>query len=103
MQSEFADLRRCIFATKEELRRFRQVIVNVVLATDIFDKVCTDGWGALSSGLDILAPVRELCGLISSLLSVLWRASLQTGAQRLAQSPLEQGILPGNGGHFKDF
>jgi hypothetical protein len=31
-----------LFATKAELLRFRQVIVNVVLATDIFDKELND-------------------------------------------------------------
>jgi len=38
MMEQFKDLRKCIFETKEELLRFRQLLVNVVLATDIFDK-----------------------------------------------------------------
>ena len=38
MSNEFSDLRACMFATQAELDRFRQVVVNVVLATDIFDK-----------------------------------------------------------------
>ena len=38
MEEEFAPLRRCLFATQSELMRFRQLIVNVVLATDIMDK-----------------------------------------------------------------
>ena len=33
MRDEFEDLRRTIYATKEELLRFRQLIVNAVLAT----------------------------------------------------------------------
>ena len=37
MDDKFQDLRNCIFASDRELHRFRQVIVNVVLATDIFD------------------------------------------------------------------
>ncbi|CAB9526583.1 Receptor-type guanylate cyclase gcy [Seminavis robusta] len=38
MDDKYEALRRCLFATHTELRRFRQVLVNVVLATDIFDK-----------------------------------------------------------------
>ena len=38
MEDRFTELRRCIFGTKAELLRFRQIIVNIVLATDIFDK-----------------------------------------------------------------
>ena len=37
MDPKFADLRDCICATDSEYRRFRQLVVNVVLATDIFD------------------------------------------------------------------
>ena len=37
MQDKFIKLRNCLFTTEAELKRFRQVIVNVVLATDIFD------------------------------------------------------------------
>jgi hypothetical protein len=38
MSDEYDELRCCLFATKEEMMRFRQAIVNVVLATDIFDQ-----------------------------------------------------------------
>eukprot|EP00980_Cylindrotheca_fusiformis_P015220 scaffold4224_cov85-Cylindrotheca_fusiformis.AAC.2 len=38
MGDEFAELRACIYQTEEELRRFRQLVVNTVLATDIADK-----------------------------------------------------------------
>ena len=38
MEPEFRDLRACIFSTEEELTRFRQVVVNTVMATDIVDK-----------------------------------------------------------------
>ena len=38
MLPEYCDLRNCIYTNKEELQRFRQTLVNVVLATDIFDK-----------------------------------------------------------------
>ena len=38
MQDCYRELRRYIFGTKSELLRFRRIIVNVVLATDIFDR-----------------------------------------------------------------
>jgi hypothetical protein len=38
MSEPFDELRSCLFADQAEILRFRQVIVNVVLATDIFDK-----------------------------------------------------------------
>ncbi|CAB9529947.1 Receptor-type guanylate cyclase gcy [Seminavis robusta] len=38
MSDDYKDLRACIYSSDDELKRFRQVVVNVVLATDIFDK-----------------------------------------------------------------
>jgi class 3 adenylate cyclase len=38
MQPEYADLRRAIYVNEGEFRRFRQLLVNLVLATDIMDK-----------------------------------------------------------------
>lgn len=38
MKPDFALLRRAMFTDRKEMLRFRQVIVNIVLATDIFDK-----------------------------------------------------------------
>lgn len=38
MGSEYAGLRSCIYSNEEELQRFRQLIVNTVMATDIADK-----------------------------------------------------------------
>lgn len=38
-EGRFEALRNCLFTTEAEMKRFRQVLVNVVLATDIFDKV----------------------------------------------------------------
>lgn len=38
MESRFGELRRCIFSTADERARFRQLIVNAVIATDIADK-----------------------------------------------------------------
>ncbi|CAJ1960174.1 unnamed protein product [Cylindrotheca closterium] len=38
MQKEYATLRACIYHSEEELKRFRQLVVNTVLATDIVDK-----------------------------------------------------------------
>jgi class 3 adenylate cyclase len=38
MNEEYTELRRCIYNTESELNRFRQLIVNAVMATDIMDK-----------------------------------------------------------------
>eukprot|EP00980_Cylindrotheca_fusiformis_P010892 scaffold2482_cov116-Cylindrotheca_fusiformis.AAC.2 len=38
MEDGYADLRACIYQTEEDLRRFRQLVVNTVMATDIVDK-----------------------------------------------------------------
>jgi hypothetical protein len=38
MDPKFESLRACIYGNEPEFRRFRQLVVNVVLATDIFDK-----------------------------------------------------------------
>lgn len=38
MQDNFATLRAYIFESQDELMRFRALVVNIVLATDIFDK-----------------------------------------------------------------
>eukprot|EP00980_Cylindrotheca_fusiformis_P002340 scaffold543_cov119-Cylindrotheca_fusiformis.AAC.7 len=38
LSDEYAALRACICETEDELRRFRQLVVNTVLATDIVDK-----------------------------------------------------------------
>eukprot|EP00934_Nitzschia_sp_Nitz4_P002089 Nitzschia sp. Nitz4//scaffold18_size181773//131592//134526//NITZ4_001933-RA/size181773-processed-gene-0.62-mRNA-1//-1//CDS//3329540065//2089//frame0 len=37
-QPEFADLRACIYSDETEFKRFRQLVVNSVMATDIADK-----------------------------------------------------------------
>ena len=39
---EYPDLQNVIFQNDEEYKRFRQVVVNVVMATDIFDKELSD-------------------------------------------------------------
>lgn len=38
MSPEYATLRSCIYTNEEELKRFRQLVVNTVMATDIADK-----------------------------------------------------------------
>jgi 3'5'-cyclic nucleotide phosphodiesterase len=38
MEPQFADLRNCIYTTEAELALFRQIVVNAVMATDLFDK-----------------------------------------------------------------
>ncbi len=42
MSTAFDTLRQAIFSTETDLMRFRQVVVNTVLATDIFDKEMGD-------------------------------------------------------------
>jgi hypothetical protein len=42
MSEDYRELRQCLFQTEDELKRFRQVLVNFVLATDIFDKDLND-------------------------------------------------------------
>lgn len=39
MDPEYKDLQTAIYANENEFRRFRQLVVNSVIATDIFDKV----------------------------------------------------------------
>jgi class 3 adenylate cyclase len=38
MGESFKHLQKCLFSTKAELMRFRQLLVNLVMATDIFEK-----------------------------------------------------------------
>ena len=38
MEPRFGALRACIYTTQEELDRFRQLVVNTVMATDVMDK-----------------------------------------------------------------
>eukprot|EP00980_Cylindrotheca_fusiformis_P025797 scaffold14624_cov100-Cylindrotheca_fusiformis.AAC.5 len=38
MQGEYKELRACIYQSEEELKRFRQLVVNTVMATDIVDR-----------------------------------------------------------------
>ncbi len=38
MDKQFDDLRKCICSTEDEAKRFRQLVINCVMATDIFDK-----------------------------------------------------------------
>jgi len=42
MDSKYSNLRKVIYASESELIRFRQLIVNSVMATDIFDKELKD-------------------------------------------------------------
>lgn len=38
MEDAYKDLRRVIYSTKDELKRFRQLVINCVMATDVMDK-----------------------------------------------------------------
>eukprot|EP00980_Cylindrotheca_fusiformis_P007038 scaffold1477_cov94-Cylindrotheca_fusiformis.AAC.2 len=42
MDKEYEALRACIYNTEDDLRRFRQLVVNTVMATDIVDKELQD-------------------------------------------------------------
>jgi hypothetical protein len=46
MEGNFRNLRQCIYRTEADFKRFRQLVVNTVLATDIMDKEL----GALRKG-----------------------------------------------------
>lgn len=37
-EEEYGELQKCLFRGDEEYQRFRQVVVNTVMATDVFDK-----------------------------------------------------------------
>ena len=54
MQDCFVDLRHAIYSNEQELKRFRQLLVNIVLATDIADKELkaarNDRWAKAFSG-----------------------------------------------------
>ena len=38
MEADYGELRKAIYSTEAEFKRFRQLLVNIVLATDIIDK-----------------------------------------------------------------
>ena len=54
MEDEFEDLRRAIYTTEAEFLRFRQLMVNILLATDIMDKslgaLRKERWGKAFAG-----------------------------------------------------
>ena len=54
----YKDLRACIYETKEELERFRQLVVNAVMATDICDKelgaLRKERWNKAFSGTETI-------------------------------------------------
>ncbi|CAB9502065.1 Receptor-type guanylate cyclase gcy [Seminavis robusta] len=56
MRPDYKDLRACIYTTEDELLRFRQLVVNTVMATDIVDKEL----GALRKGRWEKAFTKEL-------------------------------------------
>lgn len=59
MQPQYKDLLALIAATPEEVARFRQLVVNVVLATDIVDKqLCVR---LLSFSLSLSVTLEFLC------------------------------------------
>lgn len=65
MRDKYIGLRRFIFGTESEMLRFRQIIVNLVLATDIFDKQLNDlrkaRWTGAFSGDDAGFGTEKVC------------------------------------------
>lgn len=67
MSDDLESLRRTMFTDKNDLMRFRQVIVNIVLATDIFDKELNDlrkkrwtkAFGGSNSGNNVQSKAEE--------------------------------------------
>ena len=57
---DFEDLRACIYTSESEMRRFRQLVVNAVMATDIADKdlkkIRESRWGAAFSSEPTVSP-----------------------------------------------
>lgn len=56
LEDDYQDLRRTIYTTTQELQRFRQMVVNTVMATDIMDKdlkkLRNDRWERAFSSVD---------------------------------------------------
>ena len=76
MDPSFLELRRTIYTTESEFRRFRQLVVNTVMATDIMDKDLStlrkDRWNkAFSAGecsKDVVAVNRKATIVIEHLI-----------------------------------
>jgi len=69
MSNQFSVLQSCLFASETELQRFRQIVVNVVLATDIFDKdintVRKERWDRAFSDQAASDPeINDLCAIL---------------------------------------
>eukprot|EP00980_Cylindrotheca_fusiformis_P021450 scaffold8302_cov91-Cylindrotheca_fusiformis.AAC.4 len=64
MSDEYSSLRSCIYQTEADLRRFRQLVVNAVMATDIVDKelqtLRKNRWEAAFS--NVSAPIPSAIG-----------------------------------------
>eukprot|EP00980_Cylindrotheca_fusiformis_P025175 scaffold13215_cov114-Cylindrotheca_fusiformis.AAC.4 len=62
MSDEYSSFRACIYQTEADLRRFRQLVVNAVMATDIVDKelqaLRKNRWEAAFSKKNISPPAR---------------------------------------------
>ena len=69
MGDEYRKLRRAIYTTPSELRRFRQILVNTVMATDLFDREMAEQreerWGS------VFVPTASPRGSVASGMSTL--------------------------------
>ena len=63
MDPSYADLRACIYTCQSELERFRQLVVNCVMATDYVDK---DSNGSRSRRWEIFFPEGQMAQMDSS-------------------------------------
>jgi hypothetical protein len=66
MEPDYENLRNVIFPTEFEMRHFRQLIVNSVLATDIFDKELSAlrkaRWQKAFHADELVVPIKESAG-----------------------------------------
>jgi class 3 adenylate cyclase len=64
METQFDDLRDCLFENEEDLKRFRQLVINSIMATDVFDpdlvKLRNERWRkAFPPGGQVLGEEKE--------------------------------------------
>lgn len=90
MDPQYKELRAVIYSNKDEFERFRSIVVNVVMATDIMDKVGPAAWKSLESAACSCsqAPAHPI--------PIPLNGSNLTGAWGSAPPTLGQGILRGS-------
>ena len=95
MSSSYANLRSAIYSNQDELMRFRQLLVNTVMATDIMDKdlgaARKERWnkafsseGRVSDECPIISTNRKATIVIEHLIQVSYVPVLQAGDEILS-------------------